>query len=315
VERWILVAVWVTLPFTAGSAGADALDGWSTAPQVVAAVVLWGAWAAGLLAVIVPRPVGLTVIRAVAPLFATAAIVAVLATDVDATAAVAAVIATLAASVLAARPALAFAAANAVSYGDESRYPLHVPPALFLAPLPLARLALGAAVTAGPLLLADERWVLGTLALVVGVPLAVATSRVLHGLSERFVVLVPAGFVVVDPYTLSDPVLCVRERIVSLRAAGPAPTPRPELVDLRLGASIGTVAVTIDAPAELFRTGRTRRSTVTTRADELWIAPLRRRALLLEAAQRRIPVVADSGAAGRPVGQAATPPPRSTSPS
>jgi hypothetical protein len=239
----------------------------------------------------------------------------VLATDVDATAAVAAVIATLAASVLAARPALAFAAANAVSYGDESRYPLHVPPALFLAPLPLARLALGAAVTAGPLLLADERWVLGTLALVVGVPLAVATSRVLHGLSERFVVLVPAGFVVVDPYTLSDPVLCVRERIVSLRAAGPAPTPRPELVDLRLGASIGTVAVTIDAPAELFRTGRTRRSTVTTRADELWIAPLRRRALLLEAAQRRIPVVADSGAAGRPVGQAATPPPRSTSPS
>jgi hypothetical protein len=311
VERGILVAVWVTLPLTAGSAAADALGGWSTAPQVVAAVLLWAAWAAGLLAVIVPRPIGLTVLRAVAPVFATAAVVAALAADVDTTAAIAAVVATLAASALAARPSIAFAAVNSVSYGDESRYPLHVPPALFLAPLPLARLALGAAIATGPLLLADERWVLGAVALVIGVPLAVVLSRILHGLSDRFVVLVPAGFVVVDPFTLSDPVLCVRERIVSLRAAGPAPTPRPDLLDLRLGATIGTVALTLDEAAELFRTGRTRRSTVTTRASELWVAPLRRRALLAEAAQRRIPVIAET-VSGR---QAATPPPTSTSPS
>jgi hypothetical protein len=312
VERGILVAVWVTLPLTAGSAAADALDGWSTAPQVVAAVLLWTAWAAGLLAVLVPRPIGLTVVRAVAPLFATAAVVIAVTSDVDALAAVAAVVATLAASVLAARPAIAFAALNSVSYGDESRYPLHVPPALFLAPLPLARLALGAAVATGPLLLADERWVVGALALVVGVVLAGVLGRILHGLSDRFVVLVPAGFVVVDPFTLSDPVLCVRERIVSLRAAGPAPTPRPDLLDLRLGATIGTVALTLDETAELFRTGRTRRSTVTTRASELWVAPLRRRALLVEAAERRIPVVAGAGSAAR---QAATHPPTNTSPS
>jgi hypothetical protein len=312
VERGILVAVWVTLPLTAGSAAADALDGWSTAPQIVAAVLLWVAWAAGLLAVLVPRPIGLTVVRAVAPLFATAAVVIAVTADVDTLAAVGAVVATLAASVLAARPAIAFASVNSVSYGDESRYPLHIPPALFVAPLPLARLALGAAVAAGPLLLADRRWILGALALVVGVPVAVVVSRSLHGLSDRFVVLVPAGFVVVDPFTLSDPVLCVRERIVSLRAAGPAPTPRPDLLDLRLGATIGTVAVTLDETAELFRTGRTRRTTVTTRANELWIAPLRRRALLAEAAQRRIPVIAEAGSGRR---QAATPPPTSTSPS
>ena len=311
-ERGILVAVWVTLPLTAGSATADALDGWSTAPQIVAAVLLWGAWAAGLLAVVMPRPVGLTVVRAVAPLFATLAVLIAVTADVDALAAVGAVVATLAASVLAARPAIAFAAVNSASYGDESRYPLHVPPALFLAPLPLARLVLGAAITAGPLLLADQRWVLGALALVVGVPVAVVLSRILHGLSDRFVVLVPAGFVVVDPFTLSDPILCVRERIVSLRSAGPAPVPRPELLDLRLGATIGTVAVTLDETAELFRTGRTRRSTVTTRANELWVAPLRRRALLAEAARRRIPVIAETGSARR---QAATPPPTSTSPS
>ena len=298
-ERGILVAVWVTLPLTAGSAAADALDGWSTAPQIVAAVLLWTVWAAGLLAVLVPRPVGLTVVRAVAPLLATTAVVIAVAADVDTLAAVGAVAATLAASVLASRPAIAFAAVNSASYGDESRYPLHVPPALFLAPLPLARLALGAAIAIGPLLLADQRWVLGGIALVVGAPVAVVVSRILHGLSDRFVVLVPAGFVVVDPFTLSDPVLCVREHIVSLRAAGPAPTPSPDLLDLRLGATIGTVALTLDENAELFRTGRTRRSTVTTRANELWVAPLRRRVLLAEAAQRRITVIAEPGSRPR----------------
>jgi len=312
VERGILVAVWVTLPLTAGSAAADALDGWSTAPQIVAAVLLWAAWAAGLLAVIVPRPIGLTVVRAVAPLFATLAVVIAVAADVDTLGAVGAVVATLAASALAARPALAFAALNSASYGDESRFPLHVPPALFLAPLPLARLAMGVAIAAGPLLLADQRWVVGALALVIGAPLAVIVSRILHGLSGRFVVLVPAGFVVVDPFTLSDPILFVREHIVSLRAAGPAPSPRPDLLDLRLGATIGTVALSLDEPAELFRTGRTRRSTVTTRGTEIWVAPLRRPALLAEASQRRIPVIAEAAGRRR---QAATPPPTSTSPS
>ena len=123
--------------------------------------------------------------------------------------------------------------------------------------------------------------------------------------------LVPAGFVVVDPFTLSDQ--CCASVSASCRSGRrAAPTPRPDLLDLRLGATIGTLAVTLDETAELFRTGRTRRTTVTTRANELWIAPLRRRALLAEAAQRRIPVIADAGS-GRP--QAATPPPTSTSPS
>jgi hypothetical protein len=183
---------------------------------------------------------------------------------------------------------------------------------LFLGPLPLARVVVGAAVASGPLLLADERYVLGGIAVALGIPVVIVTGRILHGLSDRFVVLVPAGFVVVDAFTLSDPVLCVRERIVSLRSAGPAPAPRDDLLDLRLGATIGTVAVRLDESAELFRTGRTRRTTVTTRASEIWVAPLRRTALLAEAARRRIPVVLDGPARG---GQAATPPPTSTSPS
>lgn len=308
VERWILAAVWVTLPVTAGGALADATADWSTAPQVVAAALGWVAWAATLLAVLLPRPVLLTVARAVAPCFAVVAVVVALFADVDTATAVLAVVAALIAAVLVARPALALLAANAAAYGDERRHPLRVPPGLFLGPLPAARLLLGAAVVTGPLLLADARWVLGAVAVVVGAPVALLTARALHSLSTRWVVLVPAGFVVVDALTLSDPVLFPRERIVSLRPLAPA-APGPGVLDLRLGASIGSVGLTVDRDAELFRARRGRRGADSVHAREIWTATLATSELLDEAARRRLPVVAASGR------QAATPPPTSSSPS
>lgn len=309
-ERGILIAVWVTLPLTAGGLAADAIDGWSTAPQVVAAVLLWTAWAAALLAVVVPRPIGLTALRAIAPLFTLLALIAALTAETDAVIAAVAVVATLAAAVLAARPAIAFAAVNAIAYGDEERFPLRVPPALFLGPLPLARLVLGAAVVAGPLLLADERWIAGAVALAVGIPVVILAARALHGLSKRWAVLVPAGFVVVDPLTLSDPVLFVREHILSLRTAPQKAPPDEWILDLRLGATLGSLSLTLDQPAEIFRAPRARRGAVTTHASDVRVAVLRPRDVLNRAAQRKIPVTMPTGSRA----QAATPPPTNTSP-
>lgn len=290
-ERWILTAVWATLPVTAGGAIADATAGWSTGPQLVAAVLSWGAWAVGLLAVVVPRPVGLTAVRAIAPCFLVLAIVIAATADVDAGVATAAVVATLVAQVLVSRPTVAFLAVNAASYGDEARFPLRVPPGLFLAPLPLARLLLGAAVVTGPLLLADAQWVAGTVAVVVGVPVAVLTARALHGLSSRFAVLVPAGFAVVDPLTLSDPVLFPRERIVTLQPVGATPPPGDDLLDLRLGASLGGLALTFESPAEVYRSARGRRGATAVRTTRVCIAAQGHTRLLAQAAERRIPVV------------------------
>ena len=128
-------------------------------------------------------------------------------------------VATAIAAVLTSGHDIAIAAVNAIAYGDEQRVPLRVPPALFLAPLPLARALVVAGVVAGPLLLADGRIVLGLVALVIGVPWPSVLARALHGLSRRWAVLVPAGFVVVDPMTLADPVLFLRERITGMQAA------------------------------------------------------------------------------------------------
>lgn len=305
-ERWILTAVWATLPLTAGGAFADAVAGWSTAPGLVAAVLVWTVWAAGLLAVAVPRPVGLTVLRSAAPDLVVVAVVVLVASAAPTGSAVVALGATLVAAGLVARPTIARTCLGAVAYGDEERFPLRVPTLLALGPVPGVRLLVGAAIATGPLLLADRRWVLGAACVAVGVPVVWLGARALHGLSGRFVVLVPAGFVVVDPLTLADPVLFLRERIVTLRA-GSAAVPVGAL-DLRLGATAGTVVLTLTGAAEVFRATRGRRGATTERAETLLVAVADRDVLLARAAERRIPVATGV------TGQVATPPPSSTSP-
>ncbi|MGH9033271.1 MAG: hypothetical protein ACRDZV_14200, partial [Acidimicrobiia bacterium] len=185
---------------------------------------------------------------------------------------------------------VAIAAANGIAYGDERRFPLKTPPVLLLGPLPLAPLLVGAGVATSPLLIAAERPVFGAITAVVGLPLAAVMARALHGLSRRWVVLVPAGLVLVDPLTLPDPVLFLRERIISLRAVDPrAPAP-PGTVDLRLGGLADSLAMTLDREAEFLFTRRGLRGAAPAKATEVRFAAVRSGELLAIAAERRIRV-------------------------
>jgi len=295
---WLLRVAWVTLPITAGPALSAGLHHWSDGPRIVAAVLCWTAWAAGLLATFAPRPVALTALRAIAPAAVIVAAAIAIGGIASPLARVGAVTATLIAAALAAGGEIAIAAANAVAYGDERRYPLRTPPALFLGPLPAARLlAVGGAV-AGPLLLADGRVLWGAIALVLGVPVAALAARALHGLSRRWLVLVPAGVVVVDPMALADNVLFPREHVRALRAFN-TDEPPGDALDLRLGATLGSVLLRFDEPAELTRAVRARRGGDTVDAPGLVIAVSRRKEALVDAAKRRVSGETRSGAAGR----------------
>jgi hypothetical protein len=285
---WVLRIVWVTLPLTAGPAVSAALRDWADAPELVAEVLLWLSWAAGLLAVLAPRPMSLTAVRVIAPALTVVALLAVIDGAPSALASVGAVVATVVALVLVSSHDLALASANQLAYGDEQRVLLRTPPALFLGPLPMARLLLAAAIGVPPLLLADEQWVIGVITLVLAVPAAVVLARALHGLSRRWGVLVPAGFVIVDPLTLTDPVLFLRERIMSMHAADAAPVP-PDVLDLRLGAGAGSVTLVFDEAAEIGRRGR-RRASETVAVRELRFSVARRTAFLVAAGARRIRV-------------------------
>jgi hypothetical protein len=284
----LLRVAWVTLPLTTGPALADALGPWERAPRATAEVLLWLAWAVVLLALLVPRPVSLTIVRTGAPLAAAIALLAVVTGRPSAAASAVALAASALTMAIGATPSVSRACAQGAAYGDEERFPLKVPPALFLGVLPVAVLALGAGIALGPILIAGGDVVVGLIALVLGWPVAALLARSLHLLSRRWLVLVPAGLVVADPMTLADPVLFPREHVLGVGPADPRRRPGPEALDLRLGAALGSCALLLDDDVDLPR--RTRGRVTVARAHLLLVTPVAASAMLERAAARRLRV-------------------------
>lgn len=215
---WSLRGLWIVLPGALGPSLAEALDSRSTAVGLVLEALLWLGWAVGLVAVLVPRTVSLTAIRILAPLAAAAAVWSAVAEGVSAWDLVGlAVAATIV--VLSLTPRVGEVFVDGSSYGPERRLPLRPPAALLFGPVELATAIVGVGVIAGPLLLAAQQWVVGGVLLVVGPFVAAVAARSLHGLSRRWLVLVPGGIVVHDPLTLGDPVLLPGTALLSV---GPA---------------------------------------------------------------------------------------------
>jgi hypothetical protein len=276
---------WLTLPFTTGTVVTDAFAGRSTPVQYLARVLCWGAWGAVVLALLLRRPLALTLLRCVAPL----ALVAVLwaATVAEGTStAVAAVLAVLTAVpvLLAFLPEIGAWVVNGAAYGDEARFPLRAPGALLAGPLPLSWVVLVAGALTGPFLLAAEQWVPGGIALALGVPAVVVTGRALHSLSLRWVVLVPAGLVLKDHVTVLDAVLCERRDIEILHAA-PVDTDALDLTARSPGIAL-EIRLEDKVPLTVLTNGKAE----TGRSSRFMFTPTRPGALLADAARRRINV-------------------------
>ncbi len=282
---WCARLTWTLLPVSVGTAVADALASWSTTPARVATGLAWAAWSLGLIALFAPRAWGLTCLRVAAPAAVAVAVLAAFGTD--AAPGVVAVASSLVTAAFACSAPVAQAAANSEAYGDEIRFPLRIPPALFLGPVPLAIASIAAGVAIGPLLLADGRIAPGLVVTTVGLVLAAALARSLHSLSRRWLVLVPAGLVVADPLTLADPVLMRREQILEVERSTAA-TPAGA-VDLRLGSAAGTVGIRLRA-AQSFARRRGRRETELRDADAVLVSTVLTGAFLQAAGARRIAI-------------------------
>ena len=290
-ERWAFPVVWVLLPFVAGPALAAALDRRSAAFRTAASVGLWLIWGATLVAALVPRTVTLTAIRIVAPAAVVAAGWAAAANPDRGWADAAALAATALATAVALSPGTGDAFANGSSYGDERRFPLRAPGALLLGPIEVAWVVAVAGAVSGPLLLATGQWVLGALVTLVGWPLAAGASRVLHGLSRRWLVLTPAGVVVHDPMVVVEAMLVLRRHLAALRPAPAGTTAR----DLTMGAP--GVALEIDLTEAIPITVRPARRpgqkpppVESQDVDAVLVTPSRPGVVLLEAAERHLPV-------------------------
>ncbi len=285
-----LRVIWTLLPLLAGPLAAAGLDTVPRAPRLVLTALLWAAWGIGLVSVLAPRPVGLTALRIITPGLLIGAIISAAAASSPALwIIVLGVGVCVGLQLLVTDTGLTVTAVNGLAYGDERRYPLRTPPGLYLAPLPLARALVIAGVVTGPVAAAANEIVIAAIGFVVGIPLAVIAARSLHTLSRRWVVLVPAGVVIVDPLTIADPVLVVRQHIHNLRGPlGTDPVPSGAL-DLRLGASWGTVVAELDGETDLVRTRRGHGETL--QPNSLVVAVVNRNNFLIDASQRRIPVV------------------------
>jgi hypothetical protein len=287
-NSWLIRVAWVSLPVTAGNALAEWMRPWSGPVRALAAVMLWILWAVVLSALLVPRPVATTIARIGAPIAVAVVVLAAVSGDTSTAAWVVALAVTVGAGALAVRGEFARVCAQGAAYGDEERFPLKVPPGLAFVVLPVAIALIGVGVAAGPLLLSAEQWAPGAALVVVGWPLAFLLGRLVHQLSRRWVVLVPAGIVVADPLTLTDPVLFVRERVTGLGPADPGRRPPAEALDLRLGAAFGSCALLLGDPADLLR--RARGQGVRVQAGLILVTPAGSARLLERAAARRLPV-------------------------
>ena len=286
---WPVRVAWALLPVTVGPALGDALGDHSLAVARTGGTVAWVVWAAGLLAVAVPRTASLTALRLTAPTVLAVAVWAAFRHDrggADAVAVTWSVLLVLAALA----PSTGDAFVNGSAYGDERRMLLRTPTPLLLGPIPLVWLMAVAGPVLAPELLAARAWALGGIVLVLGALGAVAGTRVLHGLSRRWVVFVPAGLVLHDLLAMVDAVFFPRTSITRLGPATDATLADGDgMVDLTLGAVGVVLQLDLAEPRDVVpRRGRTGPGAVD--VSHLRFMPSRPGALLEEAARRRVAV-------------------------
>ncbi len=286
----IAIAVWIVQPFSAGVVIGEALGDATEPFRTSVSVAAWIAWLVILLAIAVPRPATLTIARVgtagglIGTLWA-AWDVEANHTDTGATTLTIGLAASIAAVATINLPGVADRFLDGVSYGDERRFALRVPgPVLVVALIPSVLIVI-AGLSAGPLLLADERWVGGAIVAVVGFGVAWFPLNALHRLTKRFLVFVPNGLVVHDPTQLREPVLFAKREIAGL-APAPADTTAKDITAAALGLALELRFAT---PTDLsFVSGRTTTDNETVRS--LLIAPTRPTAVMATALERGITI-------------------------
>jgi hypothetical protein len=280
---WAARVAWLALPLLVGTALTEALGEVGGGVRIAAALLAWGSWLAGLIALLVPSTVSLTTARVLAP--ATPAVAAWTATGAEAWKVGLALTGAALAAGLVFLPEVGQRLVQGSSYGDESRYPLRVPGTLLLGPLPLFWAVLVAGAVSGPLLLGAEAWVAGGIAVAAGWPVAFLLARRLHRLSRRFVVFVPAGVVLHDHVALADTAMFRTPTVVLLQAA-PADTTATDCTAGALGLAL-ELRLKDPSPVTLAGTPSDRggKGVVT---DQVLFTPTRPGAVLAEAARRRI---------------------------
>ena len=282
---WAVRAVWAASAFACGPVFAAALDERSAPVRGVASVGLWAAWAGVLCASLILHPIGLTALRMATPALVACVVLAAVSggpSPPSWASVVAALVVSLAAALLAFAPETGGEFVNGPAYPNERRFLLRAPGPLLLGPLALSWAASVGLPVAGVLLLAARQWAVGALVSVAGLVAAFVLVRSMHALSRRWLVFVPAGIVVHDPMTLADPVLFLREELVSF-APAEVGTDALDLTERAFGLAL-ELRMASPAPLALVQVGS--RVATMVEAGALLVTPTRPGAVLAYAGRR-----------------------------
>ena len=227
---WGPRTTWAAVAVTGAWSIGNALDGRSSAVRATVVVGAWLLWGIGVVALAVPSRLGLTVLRMIIALACGISVVSWIGGASPTSGAIFVACALLCALLIGGAD-FGHRCVQASAYGDEHRFLLR-PPAAFIPPVALAGLVWVAVVLAAPLLLASGRWVLGGIAAAVAALFTWLLLPRFNALSGRWLVLVPAGFVLHDQVVLAETLMVPQADI--------------EAVELAL---TGTEAVDLTGPA------------------------------------------------------------------
>ena len=204
------------LPFVGAGVGA-LLETRSTAIQIVGTVLAWLIWGLIVLASFISHPISLTVLRMGSPVVA-GFLVFIATTDQGSTLQV--INATIGFAVL----LIGFSAeigsiyVQASAYGDERRFLLR-PPVAFVAPVAISVVIVDFFIIATPMFFAAQIWLAGVISLIGLAACIKFMAPRIHQLSRRWLVFVPAGFVVHDEIVLSINLMIKKQELVAIQLA------------------------------------------------------------------------------------------------
>jgi hypothetical protein len=228
---WILRVVWFSAALFCGPVLGEALGNRSRPVQLLVTGLAWLLWGSGLVATLVPHPIGLVGLRIGGPLSLAATVWASTQPGTSSIARALGLVCALLISLMVLTNETGHFCVNGPAYPNERRFLLR-PSAPLLVIAPIASVLVAVGMVLGPMLLAARQWIAGAVATAVGFPVAYLLIRSLFGLARRFLVFVPAGFVIHDYSALREPVLFKRGQLEQMRAA-PIDT---DSLDLTLGA-------------------------------------------------------------------------------
>ena len=233
---WLATGLWIVQPFLSGALLNEALVDTSDSLGDIITLSSWILWLGILVSLVARLPVTLAVARigvtGSLPVAVWAAIEAQ-----ETTTAILGIGGSLAATAAVLAPGVADCFIDGASYGDERRFVLRAPGPVLIAFVVPAWAVVIVGSTAGPILLADQRWLLGTVAAVVGLPPAALAFNALYRLTSRFIVFVPNGLVLHDQTVVREPVLFARNQIIGLAPAR-ADTSATDLTASALGLAL-----------------------------------------------------------------------------